>query len=142
MKIDEIQDMIKDDSVIDNLDLDGESLKIPQLHARYYRILMDEMRAYKLTEFDYKTTKKSRRLYYTGKASDEEYRDEPMNIKAILKDDVEMFLDADEKLSKIKLKLELQKMKIEMLEAFIKTLTNRNFLIKNAIDWRRFQQGA
>lgn len=142
MKIDDIQDLIDVDSVIDNLNLDGEALRIPILHAKYYRIFMDELRQTKALEHDYKVTRKERKLYYTGKAPDEVYMEEPMQIKAVLKDDVEMYMDADEKLSKIKLRLELQKAKLEMLETFLKTVANRNFLISNAISWRRFQQGA
>ena len=32
--------------------------------------------------------------------------------------------------------------KVNYLESIIKTLNNRNFLIKNAIDWRKFTSGA
>ena len=39
-------------------------------------------------------------------------------------------------------KIAYQKEKIEYLESIIKTVVNRNFLIKNIIDWRKFTSGA
>ena len=39
-------------------------------------------------------------------------------------------------------KIEYQKEKINYLESIIKTVVNRNFLIKNIIDWRKFTSGA
>ena len=38
MNLDEIQEMWKRDSVIDPDNLHDESLKIPQLHSKYYTI--------------------------------------------------------------------------------------------------------
>ena len=39
-------------------------------------------------------------------------------------------------------KIAYQKEKINYLESIIKTVVNRNFLIKNIIDWRKFTSGA
>ena len=39
-------------------------------------------------------------------------------------------------------KIEYQKEKINYLESIIKTIINRNFLIKSIIDWRKFTSGA
>lgn len=142
MKIEDIHAEIEKDSVIDKANLDTESLNIPILHAKWYRIFMEELRFTKALEHDYKVTKRDRTLYYTGKAPDEEYLNEPMNLKAVLKADVDMYLDGDEKLAKIRLRLELQKAKLEMLETFLKNISTRNFLIKNAIDFQRFKNGA
>lgn len=142
MKIEDIHAEIAKDAVIDKANLDVESLNIPILHGKWYRIFMDELRMCKALEHDYKVTKRDRTLYYTGKAPDEAYINEPMNLKAVLKADVDMYLDADEALAKIKLRLELQRAKLEMLEAHLKTIANRNFLIKNAIDFARFKNGA
>ena len=116
MKIEDIHAEIAADAVIDRANLDIESLNIPILHGKWYRIFMDELRITKALEHDYKITKRDRTLYYTGKAPDEAYINEPMNLKAVLKADVDMYLDADEVLAKIRLRLELQKAKLEMLE--------------------------
>jgi hypothetical protein len=40
------------------------------------------------------------------------------------------------------LKVGLQQEKVEFLETITKSITNRNFIIKNAIDWNRFVMGG
>ena len=42
MDIDEIHDLWSVDCKIDDLELDQESLKIPQLHSKYMRIITEE----------------------------------------------------------------------------------------------------
>ena len=39
MKIESIESLWEKDSKIDSVDLKGESLKIPQLHEKYFKIL-------------------------------------------------------------------------------------------------------
>lgn len=140
MKLDDIQAEIEKDSQINNADLDMESLRIPQLHAKYYKIYLTEVRILKGVESEFRRLKRDKVLYYTGQETDDKYKEKPLHRK-ILKADVDLFLDADDELSDLKNKYELQKMKAEMLEAFIKTLNTRNFLIKNAIDWKKFCNG-
>jgi len=40
------------------------------------------------------------------------------------------------------LKISVQQEKVDTLEAIIKAITNRGFLIKSAIDWERFKVGG
>lgn len=140
MKLEDIQAEIEQDSKINEVNLDHESLRIPQLHSKYYKMYMTEVRILKGIESEFKRVKRDRVLYYTGQASDDKYREQPLH-KKILKNELDLYLDADEELSDLKNKYELQKLKAEMLEAFIKTLNTRNFLIKNAIDWIKFKNG-
>jgi hypothetical protein len=51
-------------------------------------------------------------------------------------------MEGDPDLGNITNKIEFQKEKIALLESIIKTVINRGFLIKNAIDWNRFTTGA
>lgn len=141
MRLDELQAEIAADSEINNNALDTESLRIPMLHSKYYNYFIAELRILKGIEIEYKRVKKERHQYWLGQASDEVYKAEPKDIK-ILRQDLELYLDADEKLTELKSKYELQKMKTEMLEAFIKTLNTRNFLIKNSIEFLRFKNGG
>ena len=54
----------------------------------------------------------------------------------------DIFLESDKDTIDIQEKIAYQKEKIEYLESIIKTIVNRNFLIKNIIDWRKFTSGA
>lgn len=141
MKLDEIQSEIEVDSRVDNNKLDTESLRIPMLHSKYYNIFMAELRVLKGVESEYRRLKKERHQYYLGQAADEVYKQEPLQLK-VLRQDLDLYLDADPVLSDLKNKYEMQKAKTELLEAFIKTLNTRNFLIKNAIEFMRFKNGG
>lgn len=141
MKLEDIMAQVEADSNIDHADLDRESLKIPQLHGKYYKIFIEELRFLKSYERDYNILKKDRTEYYLGKSSDDIYKEDPLDFK-IIKQDLDLYLDADDKLSTIKAKRDMQKAKVEMVESFIKSLNNRGFQIKNAIDFLKFKNGG
>ena len=140
MKLSDLQEEIEKDSHIDQHNLDRESLKIPMIHAKYYRYFVEELRTYKGMESAFKALKKDRMHYYLGKAPDDVYKEEPLDFK-VLKVDLDPYLDADPKYSAARNQLELQKIKVDMLESFIKMLTNRSFIIKDAIAFKQFQAG-
>ena len=65
---------------------------------------------------------------------------EPFQFK-LLKADIEQYIDADDDVIDSKRSFALQEEKVEFLESVVKSLTNRGYLIKNAIDWKRFSEG-
>ena len=143
MELSEIRKLVKEDSVIDDAELDVESIKIPQLHNKYLNIFHDEKLILLKTEAEYKSMLRIRWEYYSGKMSKdelEEYGWEPFELK-ILKPDLGIYLDSDELLVKLKNKVSYQKEKIEYLESVLKSLNNRNWIIRNAIEWRKFTSG-
>jgi len=86
---------------------------------------------------------KLKREYYSGRMSAEEMEAldwEPFQFK-LLKADVQEYIDADEDIIELKKKLTLQEEKTDYLESIVKSLSNRGYLIKNAIDWKRFTEG-
>ena len=50
-------------------------------------------------------------------------------------------MEADEKMSKIDLKIRYYDTTLKFLEEIIKNVSNRTFQIKNAIEWNKFQAG-
>jgi len=141
MKIDDLLSLIETDSVIDPNKLDVESLKISQLHAKYYKIFMEEVRMLKSYDLKYGTMKKERQEYYMGLAPDEAYKAEPLN-KKWLKSEIDIALGADVKLSEIDVKRDMQRQKVKMVEEFIKTLAGRSYNIKNSIEFLKFKNGV
>lgn len=141
MKLDELMDLIEQDSKIDKNKLDLEALKIPSLHAKYYRVFMDAIRTLRAVEQSLKDQKKARSDYYLGKSDDQIYKDEPLNFK-VIKADLDLYLEADTKYAACVARRDEQRQKVVMLEDFIKTLNNRSFLISNAINYMKFQAGA
>ena len=60
----------------------------------------------------------------------------------ILKAEMPMYLEGDKDIIELSLKIGLQQEKVELLESIIKSLSNRGFQIKAAIDWFKFTMGA
>lgn len=132
--------MIENDSVIDNANLDREALKIPYLHGKWYGLFIDESRLYRSLLSEFKRTKKFKMEYYLGKCPDEVYQEKPLDLK-ILKQDLDFYMEADEELISLEEKLNTQKLKVEMIESFIRSLNNRGYNIKCAVDFLRFKNG-
>ncbi len=141
MDLDKIQEMWQNDSVIDPDNLHDESLKIPQLHSKYYTVYNTISLLREKARDNYKRIKLERYNFYTGKAPAEAYVEEPFPYKVREKDAIQRYLDADEKLTNIDLKIRYYDVQLKFLEEVIKTIANRTFQIKNAIEWQKFQAG-
>ena len=141
MDLDKIQEMWEKDSQIDPDNLHNESLKIPQLHSKYYTIYNTITLLREKSRDSYKRVKLERYNYYTGKAPAEVYVEDPFPYKVREKDAIQRYLDADDKLTTIDLKIRYYDVMLKFLEEVIKTISNRTYQIKNAIDWHKFQAG-
>ena len=144
MELSEIKKMAYKDMPIDDTELDLESLKTPQLHNKYLNIFHDERLVLRKLEIDHKTLLKTKWEYYTGKIDEEtleEYGWEPFPLK-ILKSDIQLYLDADSDLTRIENKIIYQKEKVTYLESVLKSINNRQWNIRGAIDWRKFISGV
>lgn len=144
MKLEEIsQEWIKD-AKIDTTELDIESIKIPQLHSKYLKIYFEERRKLKALEFQSKEMYLNKYEYYNGRLSDEELKNlnwEPF-MKRLMKNEVDLYLESDKDIIGNNMRIVNQKEKLDMLEEILKNLNQRNFQIKNAIDWKKFTQGV
>ena len=141
MNLEQIQEMWEKDSHIDPDNLHDESLKIPQLHAKYYTVYNTITLLKEKAKESYNRVKLERYNYYTGKAEPEVYEEEPFPYKVREKDAIQRYLDADEKLNKLDIKIRYYDVMLKFLEDVIKVISNRTFQIKNAIEWHRFQAG-
>ena len=143
MKFEEIQKLWTSDCNIDETELAQESVKIPQLHNKYLIFYSNEKLKFKELKILFTGLVKRKRDYYSGRMSGEELEAadwEPFQYK-LLKADVQEYIDADENVIESKKMLALQEEKVDYLEAIVKGLSTRGYLIKNAIDWKRFTEG-
>ena len=141
MNLEQIQDMWEKDSHIDPDNLHNESLKIPQLHSKYYTIYNTITLLREKARDSYNRVRLERYNYYTGKAPAEVYVEDPFPYKVREKDAIQRYLDADEKLNSIDLKVRYYDVMLKFLEEIIKNISGRTYQIKNAIDWHQFQAG-
>jgi len=144
MNLNDLKAMVADDIVMDDTELDIESLKTPQLHNKYLNFFHDEKLIYVKQEEEYKKLYRLKWEYYTGKM-DQDSLDklewEPFQLN-ILKADIEKYLSSDDDLSLIRLRLSYTKEKVDYLESVIKIISNRQWNIRSAIDWRKFLNGV
>ena len=129
------------DATIDPDNLHNESLKIPQLHSKYYTIYNTISLLREKARDSYNRIRLERYNYYTGKADPKVYEEEPFPYKVREKDAIQRHLDADERMVKIDLKIRYYDTTLKFLEEIIRAVSNRTYQIKNAIEWHRFQSG-
>ena len=141
MNLEKIQEMWLKDSVIDPDNLHDESLKIPQLHCKYYTLYNTITLLREKAKDSYNKTRLERYNYYTGKAPAEVYIEDPFPYKVREKDAIQRHIEADEKLNAIDLKVKYYDVMLKFLEEIIRNVSNRTFQIKNAIEWNKFQSG-
>lgn len=121
-------------------DLELESYRIPKIHNQLNVIYAEIGK--KLNQLNRKHDKllKEKWLYYSGKASNEVYKDNPFPMK-ILKTDLHLFLDADDELSEFKLHIENLRCDQKFIEECLKQLNQRNFQHKIIMEDRKFKSG-
>jgi hypothetical protein len=66
---------------------------------------------------------------------------EPFRLN-VLKSDIPMYIEADQDIIKTNLRIAMQQEKVDSLESIIRSINNRGFLIKNAIEYEKFKVGA
>ncbi len=141
MNLETIQSMWEKDSLIDKDNLHDESLKIPSLHAKYHEMFNNILLLKKKAEQQRKNIRHERYEYFSGKADPEVYVKDPFPKKIRDKDTMQKYLDADEKLSEISLKIEYYETMINYIESILKQISNRTYQVKNAIEWQKFISG-
>jgi Recombination, repair and ssDNA binding protein UvsY len=144
MKLDDILEMWSEDCIVNRLELGEESLKLPKLHSKYLRTYTEERLLLKRLEEERKELVKLKHDYYRGLLPEEDLKSngwEPFRLN-IIKSDLPMHLDADQDVIKLNLRIAMQQEKVDALESIIRSINNRGYLIKNAIEYEKFKVGA
>ena len=141
MTLEELQEQVDKDLKINDTELDLESLKTPQLHNKYLKEYNNFKLLLSRAESDYKILKRFKWEYYTGKSSPQIYKDKPFNLK-IMKSDIDKYLESDEDLIKAKQKIDYLETVVNYLDRTLKTISSRDWQIRNSIEWRKFPSGA
>jgi hypothetical protein len=137
--IEKIQKMWEEDSNIDPDNLHTESLNIPSLHAKYFDLYNNISLLKKKAEQQRRNIRHQKYEYYTGKADPDVYIENPFPKKVRDKDALQKYLDADEVLSQSSLKVEYYDALLNYLQDILKMIHQRNYQIKNAIDFKDLQ---
>ena len=141
MNLEQFQEMWKKDSVIDGDLYCEESTKIPQLHMKYMEYHNTFSLMKKERELEMKRLVKEKWLYYKGKAPSAVYKEMPFDFKLTTKEEISMFIEADEDICKLQYKIDYIEQVLLYLDSILRMINNRNFQIKNAIEWEKFKNG-
>ena len=139
--LESLQEMLVKDAEIDRDNLHDESLNIPSLHAKYFELYNTVFLLRKKAEQQRKNIRHERYEYFSGKAAPDVYIQNPFPKKIRDKATMQKYLDADEKLSNVSLKIDYYDTMLVYLESILKMIQNRTFQIKNAIEFMRFNSG-
>ena len=140
MDLETLQKQVDVDLKIDDTELDLESIRTPQLHNKYLKLFTNYSLQYKKAKDDYDGLYKFKWEYYTGKSTMEVYQAEPFDLK-VLKSDVHIYLNADEELQKLGQRTEYLNVVVVYIERVLKEINNRNWNIRNTIEWKKFLHG-
>jgi hypothetical protein len=96
----------------------------------------------KKTQGELNVLKRDKWIFYTGKATEEIYKEKgSFDVKLNTKDDQKTFIEADKEYRELKGKVEYYETVVDYLQEIVKSISNRSFQIKNAIEWRKFEAG-
>lgn len=143
MKLESILELWSEDSHINKMELGDEALKISKLHSKYYQIYINERLLLKKYDAELKQLKMEKYEFYLNGPTEEQYK-KGWQLPAkgrVLKADVPMYVEVDKDVVELTLKYGLQKEKVELLDSIIKSLRDRGFNIKAAIEFERFRAG-
>ena len=145
MKINELIDEWKKDTRIDDLNLDSESLKVPSLHSKYMGHLSESRMELRQLRIQRRLLVKDLFEYYHGDLNNTEDLErigrEPY-VKKLMKNDVMSYVEADREVMRMDAKIEMQSELVDTLLEIMKSINNRGYSLKNAIDWRRLTTGG
>ena len=140
MDLETLQKQVDVDLKIDDTELDLESIRTPQLHNKYLKLFTKYSLQLKKVKDDYDGLYKFKWEYYTGKSTMEVYQAEPFDLK-VLKSDIHIYLNADAELQKLGQRQEYLKVVVVYIERVLREINNRNWNIRNTIEWKKFLHG-
>jgi len=121
-------------------DLVRESLRTPYLYDKYLKEYSLAGLELKRIKNDYQELLKDKTEYYLGKSSKEIYDEKPFD-RVVIKSDLSVYLDADPDLRILDEMKEYALTRKEFLNKTLTGITNRQWNIKNAIEWNKFLNG-
>tara|TARA_A100001011_G_scaffold271868_1_gene281165 strand:+ start:625 stop:1056 length:432 start_codon:yes stop_codon:yes gene_type:complete len=141
MTLEELKLQVQKDLKVDDEHLDTESLKNQEIKATY----LDHKSRYELLLFkakgDYKRLYREKWEYYGGKADAKIYASKPFDLK-VLKTDLSVYITSDDEVIDAENKIGYLETIVDYIKGVIKSVDNRGWDIKNAIEWKKFEAGV
>jgi hypothetical protein len=142
----EILKMWKEDSVIDDMNLDEASRQSAKLHSKYLELLSVNRLKLKKLELEFKVLLKDKWLHLNGKMSKEDIDEkgwdyDPLKGLTVLKGDMDYYYDSDPVIQEHQAKMQYLTELCDTLKEILENVKWRHQNIKNMIEWRKFTSG-
>jgi len=145
VKIEDIEKMWMEDAEINASDLSTEALRIPKLHSKWYSCLLNEKRIFHSLLIRKDEQSMILEAYFLKTLTTEELvlaELPPYSDKKILRTDVQKHIDMWPAMVQLNLKIAMQSDKIEFIKDILKTIHGRSFIIRDSIEFSKFQAGS
>jgi hypothetical protein len=120
---------------------DWEASRIPALHDKWLKLLLEEKDVLARMKRGMASLFKLKHEYYKGKAAPDAYKEKPFDLKLKLKADYGMYIDADPEIQALDELVLNQAHKVEYLEKTLTEITKRSYLINAVIESLKFKHG-
>lgn len=144
--LEQVLEMWKKDSSIDEMNLDGASMESAKLHSKYLEIISIVKLQLKKKELDFKILLKNKWLWYNGKMPKVQmdqlgWSYDPLDGVKILKGEMDYYYDSDKEIQEATAHIEYLKTLIYTLTEIMENIKWRHQNIGNMIKWRQFTSG-
>lgn len=143
-ELEALEKMWEKECVINETALIQETARIPQLISKYYNLMTRAHMKVMRLKTELACLYLAKEEYYAGTMAREdlEARGWKPYQRKIVRSDLPKYIEADKDYIALSMKLGLQVLIEEKLEAIVKELNNRNYLITNMIKWAMFTNGT
>ncbi|AVR55373.1 recombination, repair and ssDNA binding protein [Enterobacter phage vB_Ent31] len=136
MKLEELQEELKQDLIIDSTKLQYESANNPVLYGKWLTKLSAIRKEMLRIEASKKSALKQKLDYYTGRGDGDEF-----SMDRYEKSEMKTVLSADKEVLRIDTSLQYWGILLEFCRDAMDAIKSRGFSIKHIIEMRKFEAG-
>ena len=148
-KFEKIKEEWAEDSYVDfefknknyTADLGKISMEIPFQHNKYLNHYTDLSQIKTSLEFEVRKLVREKREYYGGEAEAKVYAEKPFGSSIKTADKMKVYLESDEDIINQEAKIKYIDQILYFLDHVLKMVSQRNYHVKNAIEWEKFING-
>lgn len=144
MNLEQLMSTWEADCKIDDNHLGEASTFTPNLHSKYINHLVSFKLKLAKTKGEYNLLRKNKFRYYRGELSRQELEDlgwQQWQGTKPLKNEMEEFLQGDNELVQMEQKVEYLNTIVFFLESVMNAIKQRDWQIRNSIQWKEFLVG-
>lgn len=143
MKLEDILAAWDVDSNINRAELGGELQKLSKLHHKYYTMLVAERLQLLKVQTDLKRLRQEKYEFFTTGATAETvekgWKLPPRGV--LLKADAGQYIDTDNDVINMTLKVGVQNEKVDLLLSILNELKGRSWNVRGMIEWEKLKNG-